>query len=81
MDNDAIVVEEMRDTLFSDDCGNYNYLVTIAATDSCGNTTTIQFNIVVQDTDEPYLFWETSRMTPRYRAQKNGLNSRHPRVR
>ena len=56
MDNDAIVVEEMRDTLFSDDCGNYNHLVTIAATDSCGNTTTIQFNIVVQDTDEPYLF-------------------------
>ena len=56
MDNDAIVVEEMRDTLFADDCGNYNHLVTIAATDSCGNTSTVQFNIVVQDTDEPYLF-------------------------
>lgn len=56
MENDAIVVEETRDTLYSDDCGNYNHLVTVSATDSCGNSSSIQFSIVVQDTDEPYLF-------------------------
>lgn len=56
MSNDVILVEEIRDTLSGDDCGNYHHLVTVAATDSCGNTSSIQFNIIVQDTDEPYLF-------------------------
>lgn len=56
MENDAITVTETRDTLYSDDCGNYGHLVTVTATDSCGNANSIQFSITVQDTDEPYLF-------------------------
>lgn len=56
MENDAIEITETRDTLFSDECGNYGHLVTVTATDSCGNASSVQFSINVQDSDEPYLF-------------------------
>ena len=32
------IIYETRDTLSSDDCGNYVHLVTLTAYDVCGNT-------------------------------------------
>ena len=56
VDPSALEVVETRDTIYSDDCGNYEHLVTLTAEDPCGNQSTAQFTIVVQDTDSPYLF-------------------------
>ena len=56
VDPSDLEVTETRDTIYSDDCGNYEHLVTITAEDPCGNQSTAQFTIVVQDTDSPYLF-------------------------
>ena len=36
-----------------DDCDNYEHLVTLTATDECGNSTDYQFTIVVADTEAP----------------------------
>ena len=47
------IIYETRDTLSSDDCGNYVHLVTLTAWDVCGNTTEHQFTITVQDTSAP----------------------------
>ena len=49
----APVIYETRDTLSSDDCGNYVHLVTLTAWDVCGNTSEHQFTITVQDTEGP----------------------------
>ena len=56
VDPSDLEVTETRDTIYSDDCGNYEHLVTITAEDPCGNQSTAQFTIVVQDTESPYLF-------------------------
>ena len=53
---DEIVVVETRDTLSSDECGNYVHQVTLTAFDQCGNESSTQFIITVQDTENPYLF-------------------------
>jgi hypothetical protein len=48
-----VIISEARETLSSDDCGNYEQLVTLTATDECGNSADYQFTIVVQDTQSP----------------------------
>ena len=52
----AIPVVEIRDTIYSDECGNYEHLVTLIAEDPCGNQSTAQFTISVFDNVSPYLF-------------------------
>ena len=47
------IIYETRDTLSSDDCGNYVHLVTLTAYDVCGNTSEHQFTITVDDTAAP----------------------------
>ena len=47
------IIYETRDTLSSDDCGNYVHLVTLTAYDVCGNTSEHQFTITVDDTSAP----------------------------
>ena len=51
----TVIIYETRDTLSSDDCGNYVHLVTLDAHDICGNITTHEFTITVQDTQAPNL--------------------------
>ena len=46
-------VTETREVLFEDNCGNYEHLVTLTATDNCGNETIHEFTIQVQDTTPP----------------------------
>jgi hypothetical protein len=50
-----VVIEETRETLSEDECGNYTHLVSATATDECGNVTSDSFTIVVQDTEAPQI--------------------------
>jgi hypothetical protein len=49
----AVVITESREVISDDACGNYEHLVTLTATDECGNSDDYQFTIVVQDTEAP----------------------------
>jgi hypothetical protein len=49
----AVIITESREVLSEDDCDNYEHLVTLTATDECGNSTDYQFTIVVADTEAP----------------------------
>ncbi len=49
----AVEITESRDVISEDECGNYEHLVTLTATDECGNSTDHQFTIVVADTEAP----------------------------
>jgi hypothetical protein len=51
----SVSIEETRDTLASDGCGNYTHLVSVTATDECGNVTSDSFTIIVQDTEAPQI--------------------------
>ena len=54
IDNCASVsIVETRDTLSTDTCGNYQHLVTPAASDACGNVAVHSFTITVEDTEAP----------------------------
>jgi hypothetical protein len=46
-------VTETREVIFEDNCGNYEHLVTLTATDNCGNATIHEFTIEVQDITAP----------------------------
>ena len=48
-----VEITETREVLFEDSCGNYEHLVTLSASDLCGNVTDTTFTIIVQDTIEP----------------------------
>ena len=48
-----VVISESREVMSEDSCGNYEHLVTLTATDECGNSVDYQFTITVQDTEEP----------------------------
>ena len=49
----SVEIVETRDVISSDACGNYEHLVTLTATDECGNSSEHQFTIVVADTEAP----------------------------
>ena len=49
----AVTITESREVISEDDCDNYEHLVTLTATDECGNSTDYQFTIVVADTEAP----------------------------
>ena len=49
----AVTITESREVISDDACGNYEHLVTLTATDECGNSTDYQFTIVVADTEAP----------------------------
>ena len=49
----AVTITENRDVVSEDACGNYEHLVTLTATDECGNSTDYQFTVVVADTEAP----------------------------
>ena len=49
----AVAITESREVISDDACGNYEHLVTLTATDECGNSSDYQFTIVVQDTEDP----------------------------
>ena len=49
----AVAITESREVISDDACGNYEHLVTLTATDECGNSSDYQFTIVVQDTEAP----------------------------
>ncbi len=46
-------ISESREVMSEDSCGNYEHLVTLTATDECGNSVDYQFTITVQDTEAP----------------------------
>jgi hypothetical protein len=48
-----VAITESREVISDDACGNYEHLVTLTATDECGNSSDYQFTIVVQDTEAP----------------------------
>ena len=48
-----VTISESRDVISSDDCGNYEHVVTLIATDDCGNSATHEFTIVVLDNEAP----------------------------
>ena len=47
------MITESRDVISEDEYGNYEHLVTLTATDECGNSADYQFTIVVADTEAP----------------------------
>jgi hypothetical protein len=49
----SVTITESREEISNDACGNYEHLVTLTATDECGNSTDYQFTIVVADTEAP----------------------------
>jgi len=49
----AATITESREVISEDGCGNYEHLVTLTATDACGNSTDHSFTIVVSDTTAP----------------------------
>jgi hypothetical protein len=49
----SVSIVESREILAEDGCGNYTHLVTLTATDACGNSTDASFTIVVNDTTAP----------------------------
>jgi hypothetical protein len=51
----AANIAETRDVISEDDCGNYEHLVTLTATDACGNSTSHSFTIIVSDTTAPVI--------------------------
>jgi hypothetical protein len=51
----AANIAETREVISADDCGNYEHLVTLTATDACGNSTSHSFTIVVSDTTAPVI--------------------------
>lgn len=48
-----VEVVETREVISEDACGNYEHLVTLTASDGCGNEAIHQFTIIVQDTIAP----------------------------
>ena len=52
-DSGNVTVTEEREVISEDACGNYEHLVSLIATDDCGNADTAQFTIVVLDTMAP----------------------------
>ena len=48
-----MTITESREVISDDACGNYEHLVTLTATDECGNSADHQFTIVVADTEAP----------------------------
>lgn len=52
-DLNGVTIVEEREVISSDECGNYEHLVSLIATDGCGNADTVQFTIIVQDTMAP----------------------------
>ena len=66
-----VSVTESREILFEDNCGNYEHLVTLTASDSCGNFTDFSFTIVVQDTIAP--IWDTSVLPESTTASCNAI--------
>ncbi|MDE0978809.1 MAG: hypothetical protein OSA78_02365 [Flavobacteriales bacterium] len=66
-----VSVTESREILFEDSCGNYEHLVTLTASDACGNFTDFSFTIVVQDTIAP--IWDTSELPESTTASCNAI--------
>ena len=52
-DCSAVTIEEQRSVQSSDACGNITELVTLIATDACGNSATAQFTISIYDNVAP----------------------------
>ena len=52
-DCSEVTLTESREVISEDACGNYSHLVTLTATDACGNAATTQFTITVQDDELP----------------------------
>ena len=50
-----VLIEESRTTISEDECGNYEHLVSVTATDECGNATSGSFTIVVADNEAPQI--------------------------
>ncbi|MGB1075832.1 MAG: T9SS type A sorting domain-containing protein, partial [Flavobacteriales bacterium] len=50
-----VTYDESRQVVSDDECGNYEHLVTLTATDACGNTTSVSFTIVVDDMTAPVI--------------------------
>jgi hypothetical protein len=48
-----VTIEESREVIFEDACGNYEHVVTLTASDGCGNEAEHIFTIIVQDTIAP----------------------------
>jgi hypothetical protein len=48
-----VTIVESREVISEDGCGNYEHLVTLTATDDCGNATAVSFTIIVDDTTAP----------------------------
>jgi hypothetical protein len=49
----GVTISESRAVVSEDECGGYEHLVTLTATDACGNSAEHQFSIVVADTEGP----------------------------
>jgi hypothetical protein len=48
-----VTIDESREVISEDDCGNYEHVVTLTASDACGNQSTHVFTIEVNDTEAP----------------------------
>ncbi|HBP45601.1 MAG TPA: hypothetical protein DD635_06830, partial [Flavobacteriales bacterium] len=49
------IITESREVVSEDECGNYEHIVTLSATDACGNSTVHSFTIIVNDTTAPVI--------------------------
>ena len=49
----AVSIDESREVISEDGCGNYVHLVTLTASDECGNAVSHIFTITVEDTESP----------------------------